>query len=200
MNVYDGARLPLRDGSCDAVFSSNVLEHVGPLTALLAETRRVLVSGGLCVHILPSVPWRLWTSLAAYVYVLAYAAGRRRPPPGAPPTAGAAALARRHGLRHAISRPLLLPFRPHGTAPSAVHELNALRRARWRRRFEAHGFLVREVIGGELFYTGYGLLPWLSLPARHRLACVLGGATNVFVLESSTAEKRDPAWRELGAR
>ena len=37
---YDGVHIPLDDASVDVVFSSNVLEHVKHLHALLAETRR----------------------------------------------------------------------------------------------------------------------------------------------------------------
>jgi len=50
----DGARMPCADASFDAVFSINLLEHVSAPRALLAEARRVLVDGGLCVVVTPN--------------------------------------------------------------------------------------------------------------------------------------------------
>jgi len=43
---YDGKRLPFPGASFDVVFSSNVLEHLEDLPAMLAEMRRVLRPGG----------------------------------------------------------------------------------------------------------------------------------------------------------
>jgi len=50
----DGARMPCADASFDVVFSINLLEHVPGPRALLAEARRVLVDGGLCVVVTPN--------------------------------------------------------------------------------------------------------------------------------------------------
>jgi SAM-dependent methyltransferase len=49
---YDGARLPLADGSIDLIISKSVLEHVrlGQVPTLLREMRRVLAPGGGMVH------------------------------------------------------------------------------------------------------------------------------------------------------
>src|SRR5689334_6198986 len=46
---YDGRTLPYPDRSFDVVFSSNVLEHVDDLAALLPEIRRVIRPGGFAV-------------------------------------------------------------------------------------------------------------------------------------------------------
>ena len=51
---YDGMRLPFGDQSFDAVFSSNVLEHIAHLHEVLRETRRVVKNDGFHVHIVPS--------------------------------------------------------------------------------------------------------------------------------------------------
>ena len=61
--VYDGRRLPFATGSADVVFSSNVLEHVSDLAGLLGEVERVLASGGVAVHVVPSASWRMWSML-----------------------------------------------------------------------------------------------------------------------------------------
>lgn len=59
---YDGAHLPFPNQSFDVVFSSNVLEHVQSLNALLLEMQRVLKDSGVCVHLVPTSQWRIWTS------------------------------------------------------------------------------------------------------------------------------------------
>jgi 2-polyprenyl-3-methyl-5-hydroxy-6-metoxy-1,4-benzoquinol methylase len=56
---YDGQHLPFALGTFDAVFSSNVLEHIESLPWVLAETRRVLRPNGLAVHLVPSTACRL---------------------------------------------------------------------------------------------------------------------------------------------
>lgn len=175
---YDGWRLPCASGRFDRVYSSNVLEHVAALPALLAETRRVLRPGGLAVHLVPSATWRLWTSLAHYVYLGRYATGARGIPGAAAPDAGA--LARRRGMSYLLRRALLAG--PHGAYPSALAELHYFSAQRWRRLFERQGFAVEVAGTNGLFYTGYGLAPGLALAARRRLARWLGAACHVFVL------------------
>jgi SAM-dependent methyltransferase len=46
----DAARLPLEDGACDLLVSNAALEHVHDPAAVLRESFRVLVPGGLGVH------------------------------------------------------------------------------------------------------------------------------------------------------
>lgn len=67
---YDGMRLPFGDQSFDAVFSSNVLEHIAHLHEVLRETRRVVKNDGFHVHIVPSSAWRYWTIVSHYPYLL----------------------------------------------------------------------------------------------------------------------------------
>src|SRR5438552_10461853 len=62
---YDGAQLPFPDQSFDAVYSSNVLEHVVELNTLTAEMKRVLRPAGVALHLMPNRTWRL-LSLATY--------------------------------------------------------------------------------------------------------------------------------------
>lgn len=49
-----GAPLPLEDQECDAVWASEVLEHVADTAALLSELRRVLRPGGTLLITTPS--------------------------------------------------------------------------------------------------------------------------------------------------
>jgi len=86
VQVYDGQRIPFPGRSFDAVFSSNVLEHVEDVEALLGEAARVLKARGVMVHVLPSATWRWWTSVAHYVWVV-LSVILRRPNPEAPDAA-----------------------------------------------------------------------------------------------------------------
>ena len=58
--VADAAHLPLTDGSCDVVISSDVLEHIAEDAAALAEWSRVLKPGGRLFLFVPAHPF-LWS-------------------------------------------------------------------------------------------------------------------------------------------
>ncbi|MSR62334.1 MAG: class I SAM-dependent methyltransferase [Planctomycetes bacterium] len=178
---YDGRHLPYPAGSFDAVFSSNVLEHVAHLEELLAELVRVLVPGGRAVHVLPTPAWRLWTSLAQGPHVLRLvwrrATRARASAPNSPAT-GAAPAARR-GARLA----LLFPER-HGERGGAWSELYLFSARAWRPLFERAGFRLLRCEPNGLFYTGHALLgARLALGARGILARGLGSACRIWVLE-----------------
>jgi len=173
---YDGRTIPAEDASFDVVFSSNVLEHVPHLDLMTDEIRRVLKPDGISVHIMPSAPWRLWTSVS---YVARFAkrlvrSGRAGAGAGAAPggpSRGAPT------WRRAFS----LPFEPHGEYANAMVELYEFRRAKWRQLFERHGFAVLAAEPIRLFYTGNMIAPSLSHRTRERLSHLLGAASNVIV-------------------
>jgi SAM-dependent methyltransferase len=54
--LADVCRLPIAEGSVDAVLSANLLEHVPDDVAALAEIRRVLRPGGLAAIVVPAGP------------------------------------------------------------------------------------------------------------------------------------------------
>ena len=181
---YDGRAIPLPDSSVDIVFSSHVLEHVDPLPPLLAETRRVMRRDALAVHVLPSSTWRIWTSLAHYPFVLRSLIG------GAPPdslvdVSSAREASRRYGLLHATSKAAVHPLVAHGSSRNAPAEVWAFSKKRWRLEFARNGFEIVTASPTNLFYTGYGLLPRLSIAKRHRLSSFLGSASHAFVLRKA---------------
>ena len=165
---YDGRNIPLADASVEAVFSSNVLEHVEDLPALLDEMRRVTVPGGIGVHAMPTPGWRFWT----------FAAG--------PPTSVVALLRLLRGAdlrRHLkIMAGALLPV-GHGTSREGVSELWTFGETAWKRRFAEHGFDVVETHPIGLFHTGHMLLGrHLSMARRRSLARRLGSAARIYVI------------------
>ena len=50
----DAHRFPFRDGSFDAVYSINVIEHVEDPRRVFQEVARILTPGGLCLAITPN--------------------------------------------------------------------------------------------------------------------------------------------------
>ena len=175
---YDGRRLPFRTGSFSAVFSSNVLEHVENLDTLLLELDRVLAPGGVCVHMVPTATWRIWTSLLHY-----------------PDMAHRAATRLFRGLRRhdeaSERQPLVdssfrlghvLVEQPHGISPSIFHEIWRFGRWSWVRTLTRPGYSAPKRFATHLFYTGQLLVPTLSVAARERLGRMLGSSCVGFVL------------------
>lgn len=180
VTIYDGRNLPFPDHAFDVVYSSNVLEHLRPsvLSALLAETARVLRPGGTAMHILPSAAWRLWTIIAHYPWAALHLFGlraREYPPSDAP----AQKIGTVHRLLRRARNALIPPA--HGVYPSAIAELYFYSRRRWRRVFESAGWHVESVRPAGVFYSGYKVTG-LPLRTRSRLAPLLGSSCNVFTL------------------
>lgn len=182
---YDGRRLPFADHSFDVVFSSNVLEHIAHVEAFQAEIRRVLKPGGRAVHVLPSASWRLWTIATHYLDLPARALARLR---GASGDDGSGAPAARDGTAAPGRSPVLnalFEWR-HGERGSTLGELYLFSRPAWTALFRRAGFAVETVRPLGLFYTGYALLGGrLGLPARRKLARMLGSATVLYVLRDA---------------
>src|SRR5262249_24381887 len=180
---YDGIHLPLPDASADVVFSSNVLEHVRDLPALLEETRRVIKPRGLAIHTLPTPSWRFWSIVAHYPLLVWAALGIRpgfvdRTDPGA-----CRARIRQRGVGHVLRR-ALWPG-PHGEFPGALAELRGFRAAYWTGALQRAGFAIESVSRSGLYYSGYGLFAGLPLTARCRMARVLGSSTQIIVARRS---------------
>lgn len=177
---YDGTHLPFPDGSFDAVFSSNVLEHVADPGPLYAELRRVLRPGGKGVHLMPSASWRFFSSLT-YYWVLPTKAYRRfagvAPGPNELP-ASAAESAKRGFLSLALTR--VLPPR-HGEEGSSFGELFRFRAAAWIEHFRAHGIAVANVEPVGIFYTGeMALGPRWPIASRRSASRILGSACILY--------------------
>jgi SAM-dependent methyltransferase len=176
---YDGRRIPLPDSSVDIVYSSNVLEHVEDLPTIMSEFRRVLRSDGYCVHLMPSVAWRIWTFLAGPPTAIA-AAGRVFVDLAKPPKGKSRGEAVVGDLKTALGA--ILPI-GHGTSLEGVSELWTFSTASWRCVFEKNGFLVERCWPVGLFHTGHMLLgPRISIRGRQKLSNALGSAANAFIV------------------
>jgi SAM-dependent methyltransferase len=185
---YDGRRFPLADQSCDAVFSSNVLEHLEQPGLIHRECRRVLRPGGYCVHLVPTAAWRFWES-AGYHADLAQRLLRKLAARFSSRTARRAVDVdlpgfRPRGIRELsageLLRRLLIPS-PHGAHGNAFSELLAFSAQSWKRHFRDHGMEILVVEPLRLFYTGHMFLGerW-PLASRRSAATFLGSAGCLF--------------------
>ncbi len=182
VEIYDGLTIPFPDATFDVVFSSNVLEHVRDINAMMAEIRRVLKPEGVAIHILPTPAWRFWTSLTHYAYLIMRILGVRRPVGGGNlPSLGEKI--QRSGLLATAKR--ILVAGPHGEYPSAISEMWYFSRRRWRGVFEQSGYCIEYMGPTGFFYTGYALVPSLSTKSRKTIAKIFGSSTYIYVLQKS---------------
>jgi len=176
---YNGHKLPFKQNSFDIVFTSHVLEHLTNLKNTLYEINRVLKTDGLCIHILPSSTWRIYTSFNHYVFIILKIAK---------------ILSRREQIKNRqlqISsqksifkyiKTLLWPS-AHGEYSSWLMEVWYFSKKRWSDEFLRNNFQVQECRPSNLFYTGYSTMPNLPLKVRKRLSFFLGSSSFIFVLK-----------------
>ncbi len=174
---YDGHTIPFADGWFDIVFSSNVLEHVRDLDRINAEILRVMAPGAVCIHVLPTSAWRIWTTLSAFPLALKRLVMARSGSGfyRALRTIGYALWQKRHGERGNLWSEIWY-FRPEW----------------WKRIFRDAGFDVVSDKPLGLFYTGHSVMGVaLDLQQRDWLARRFGSATHLFRLTRAG----DPASR-----
>lgn len=182
VDIYDGHTIPSSDSAYDVVFSSNVLEHIKNIDVMMAEIRRVLKADGLAIHILPTPAWRFWTSVAHYAYLAIRIVGLRRSVGGGHVPSLREKL-QRSGLWATVKR--ILFAGPHGEYSSAISELWYFSEARWLGVFRKSGFQIIYSDPTYIFYTGYSVIPALSIVVRQRLAKILGSSTYVYVMRKT---------------
>ena len=157
-------------GEFDLVFSSNLLEHLPDLPRALRGIHRVLADDGVAIHAVPNVFWKA-SHLAGYYPSLALATMRavsrpgfvrrlvtrrilRRGKGGGTPVSDVARVSGNNPKMPPPAPRLLWPT-PHGAYASNVQELQAFRKRRWLREFEAAGFAVVKTLRGPVA-SGYG--------------------------------------------
>ena len=195
---YDGHRIPFADNTFDAVYSSNVLEHVRHDMEFQQEIHRVLKPSGVAIHVVPSASWRFWSNLAHYPYIAKRVVARLGP--GVAPETEVAemvarATPRTRGMAALLTR-ALIPSRDgeHGNAWTEVWRFS---RWRWRRFFRQTGWKLIAHQPNGLFYTTNYIFPnALPISARRKLTSILGSSCHIFVMR---AAKTGPKELELRA-
>lgn len=179
---YDGRHIPLEDKSVDAIFSSNVLEHVEDIPTILAEFRRVLRPEGIGLHVMPTTAWRFWTFFTAMADAAITAA--RLPMHLARPPSGMTRSQAFNADMRRIARGVIPSG--HGTSPEGISELWTFSARRWRRTFAKNGFEIAEDRPLGMLYTGTLVVgDRLPLSIRRGLSNFLGSATHYYLMRPS---------------
>ncbi len=184
ITLYDGRTLPFPDASFDAVYSSNVLEHVRDFESIQAELARVLTPGGVAVHCVPSAVWRIWTTLGHPFHAARWVWNSRRHPAFHASQSQIHRVTDRlggNGLLQLLRLGLIAPR--HGEYGNLIGEHFLFSRRGWKRRFTHTGWKIDSISSTGLFYSGNELLGLcLATPSRTRLAKILGSSTCIFVV------------------
>jgi len=189
VTLYDGLSLPFPDQSFDAIYSSNVMEHVQAFDRVQQELARVLRPGGFAVHCVPSGVWRAWTTLGHPIYAIKALAAIRRSARKSGVLLGEA-LGPSSSLIGRLALLIRLAFVSprHGEHGSFIGEHWLFSRTGWIRRMESSGWKVEHIETSNIFYTGnetFGLR--LTDRVRRRLALVVGSSSLVLKLIPSHA-------------
>jgi len=183
VTIYDGRTLPFPDASFDAIYSSNVLEHVKDFTCIQSELARVLVPEGIAVHCVPSATWRFWTTLGHPLHAAKWLWHSRNRRSSARNSSQARATDRQlinKSLLGLLRLGLIAPR--HGEHGNALTEHYLFSRRGWIRRFEQTNWDIHATRSTGLLYTGNELFG-LRLTSRLRrlLAKILGSSTFIFI-------------------
>lgn len=181
--IYDGHLLPFPDASFDAIYSSNVLEHVKDLTCIQAELARVLVPEGIAVHCLPSATWRFWTTVGHPLHAAKWVWNSRRDV--ASPQNSSQVPSIDHGLAEKgllglLKLGLIAPR--HGEHGNLLTEHYLFSRRSWVGRFKQTGWQIHAMLSTGMIYSGNELLGLrLSHRLRRLMAKILGSSTFILV-------------------
>ncbi|WP_158543454.1 class I SAM-dependent methyltransferase [Dyella solisilvae] len=190
VTIYDGQTIPFPDASFDAIYSSNVLEHIKDFDRIQAELARVLTPNGVAVHCLPSATWRFWTTVGHPFHAAKWVcASRNRATPPVDPS-------RTPNInRHLVDKNILdlvrlgLVAPRHGEHGNLLTEHYLFTRSAWKRRFQRTQWQVEDIRPTELFYSGNELFGLRLTPRfRESMAGILGSST--FLLKSCPPRAR----------
>lgn len=187
---YDGHHIPFPDASFDAVYSSNVLEHVAHADAFQREILRVVNPDGVAVHVVPSSSWRFWSNFAHYAYMIK--ALFLRMTGTASSTNDTITSGTKEPVPRTFANSLRRIFIPNrdGEMGNALTEIWYFSRWRWARLFRNNGWQIETRRSNRLVYTGYYVLgEAMSIRSRVGMSLLLGGSCHVFVLRPKTSSR-----------
>lgn len=180
---YDGKNIPFPDNTFDAVFSSNVLEHIRHLEDFQLEIKRVLKPNGLVVHVLPTTAWRVWTCCSHYLYLIKFIIeairGKRIQKQGKEKIEN---YEKRYEKEKYIRH--IFPAR-HGVRGSLISEFYYFSSIYWCLFFRKTNWTIWSVIPNRLFYTGHNIFgDKLTLQLRKIFSFILGSSCKIYVLKN----------------
>ena len=176
--VYDGKVLPFDDNTFDVIFSCHVIEHVEDFDLFCKETRRVLKSDGVIIHIAPSSTWRLFTSLFHYLHLislpfLVYVIGDR--------SIGSRSASNFPKFKDKLLYIIMAPR--HGLKGNRITEFYYFSRRYWIKRFKGNHFKNVDSCSTRILYWGHDVIrSKLPINIRRRMSCIFGSSSNIFII------------------
>jgi len=162
--VCDVDRLPFRGSTFDVIFSSNLLEHVEYVDRALTEMSACLRDGGMMIHTVPNVTWKIVQLLLFYPFIVwrgISALLSARPPRPIQNVTDATirfesnvkSVPENRGVMTWLSRKLIPPI--HGAAKSHLAEICRFSRSYWERVFSRNNLEIHARVKMP-FYSPYG--------------------------------------------
>jgi ubiquinone/menaquinone biosynthesis C-methylase UbiE len=190
----DVEHLPLKCCSFDMIFSSNLLEHVEDIDRALSEMYAAVKKGGIMVHAVPNVTWKvlqlvLYYPFVVYLKVSSLQDKRRHANAYSEPMQPGiirfeSNVKRQEGSQSVLRRiARKLKPSPHGISRNHLEELYRFSNWYWERVFRRNGWNVVHRIRMP-FYSPYGF----GLNRIRRLCELLGlSSSTCYVLGQGTS-------------
>lgn len=161
----DVCNLKFDRSSYDFILSSNVLEHIGNLPKALSEMKRVLKSGGIMIHTVPTVYCNLATMIvqpiAYFRNIFLFLSGRAKIKVNKNRTKLVQFLIYIYKMAFNILNPLrLIIAKGHGASKNRFWALYVWRRVYWRRIFCGNGLEVGSIERVPYLYSMHKLFPF----------------------------------------
>lgn len=190
---YDGRNIPFFNQTFDIIFSSNVLEHVDQLDEFHEEMKRVLKSGGVAIHIIPSHHWRLWSVLTFYpalilnIYERLVHKNKDSKGFGVGSSQKSIEATESKNLKSKILLDKVwarcIPHR-HGERGNVVTEMRYFHPSWWKREFTVHAWNLVECYPTGIFHSGNQILGnRLSILWRKKISTIIGSSTYTYILK-----------------
>ena len=161
--VADAQYLPFTSNTFDAIFSSNVLEHIDDLPKCLNELHRVSKKDVIMLHTMPTVWWKLFQFLTHYIYLIKVLARKVFKSKSILST-------RSHNSNTVypqVNKRILIDIWPsvHGVSKNHIQEINAFSSNTWEKLFQKYGFKVikKETL---FVHSPYRIFPYRFLWLR----------------------------------
>ena len=177
---YDGNTIDYKDDYFDVIYSSNVLEHVPHIKSFQFEMKRVLKKDGICIHLMPSSSWRIWTSFTYYLRAIKITLFSRKKD-------DLIAANSRKDYKSNRRRNTYTKFFPslHGEKGNFITEIYYFSAFYWRLLFSSNEWELLDNDGNKIFYTGNFIFgSHLPINLRKYLHFIFGSSCNIFVLKN----------------
>ena len=162
----DAQKLPFSDNSFDAIFSSNVLEHILDLDSCLKELHRVSTDKAIMVHTMPTAWWKSLQFITHPMH-LSRALARKfwHKKPYLPSCVCSPSISE-EPLQSAM---MALKPSIHGISKTHLQEFQSFRSKWWESQFNSNGFTVLRKTH-LYFHSPYRLFPYKFMRLRSFLA------------------------------